>query len=41
MEQYNELLAVAFTCKELFPKTSAVKEFYAGLLDLNQFIERH
>jgi hypothetical protein len=40
-EQYNELLAVAFACKELFPKTNGVREFYAGLLDLNQFIEKH
>jgi hypothetical protein len=40
-EQYNELVAVAFACKELFPKTHGVREFYAGLLDLNQFIEKH
>jgi len=40
-EQYNELLAVAFACKELFPKTNGVREFYAGLLDLNQFIEKY
>jgi len=40
-QQYDELLAVAFACKELFPKTSGVREFYAGLLDLNQFIEKH
>jgi len=40
-EQYNELLAVGFVCKELFPKTNGVREFYAGLLDLNQFIQTH
>jgi hypothetical protein len=40
-EQYNELLALAFTCKELFPKTNGVREFYTGLLELNQFIETH
>jgi hypothetical protein len=40
-EQYSELLAVALACKELFPKTNGVREFYAGLLDLNQFIERN
>jgi len=40
-QQYDELLAVALACKELFSKTNGVGEFYAGLLDLNRFIERH
>jgi hypothetical protein len=41
MRQYDELLALAFVCKQLFPKTSGVREFYEGVLNLSRFLERH